>query len=61
MLLPDHHRRLEAKCREMRASAYSDDTRDLVAAWCELEAELVDHLAVEEEVILPVYAWFRVG
>ena len=56
LLLPDHHRRLEAKCRELLAWAYADDTRELAAAWCELETELNDHLAAEEEMILPGYA-----
>lgn len=56
LLLPDHHRRLETKCRELLAWTYTDDTRELAAAWCQLEAELNDHLAAEEEVILPGYA-----
>jgi hypothetical protein len=56
LLLPDHHRRLAAKCRELLAWAHTDDTRELMAAWCELEAELRDHIAAEEEVILPAYA-----
>jgi hypothetical protein len=56
LLLPDHHRRLEAKCHELLASAYGDDSRELAAAWSELEAELLDHIAAEEEVILPAYA-----
>ncbi len=55
LLLPDHHRRIEAKCRELLASAYADDARELVTRWCELEAELLDHIAAEEEVILPSY------
>lgn len=56
LLIPDHHRRLESKCFELLAWAHTDDTRELIAAWCELEAELVDHLTAEEEVILPEYA-----
>ncbi len=56
LLLPDHHRRLEAKCRDLLASAYTDNTRELIAHWCELETELIDHIAAEEEVILPGYA-----
>lgn len=56
LLLPDHHRRIEAKCRELMAWAYADDPRELTARWCDLEAELRDHLAAEEEVILPGYA-----
>jgi len=56
LLLPDHHRRLEGKCRELLAWAYTDDARALAGAWRELEAELSDHIAAEEEVILPGYA-----
>jgi hypothetical protein len=56
LLLPDHHRRLDARGRELLACAYTDETRELVAAWCELESELLDHIAAEEEVILPGYA-----
>ncbi len=56
LLLPDHHRRLDAMCHEMLGSACSDDPRELVARWAELEIELRDHLAAEEEVILPSYA-----
>jgi len=56
LLLPDHHRRLEATCRELLAWAYSDDMREFAATWRELEAEINDHIAAEEEVILPGYA-----
>lgn len=56
LLLPDHHCRLEVKCREMLGWAYADNARELAARWCELEAELLDHIAAEEEVILPTYA-----
>lgn len=56
LLLPDHHRRIEAMCRDLLAWAYADDSRELTARWCELEAELLDHIAAEEEIILPSYA-----
>src|SRR3954468_3778283 len=56
LLLHDHHRRLEVKCRDMLAWAYTDDMRGLAAAWCEFVAELTDHMAAEEAVILPRYA-----
>ena len=55
-LLSDHHHRLERKCRDMLGWAYTDDARDLGSAWEDLEAELLDHMAAEEEVILPSYA-----
>lgn len=56
LLLHDHHRRLEVKCRDMLAWAYTDDARGLAAAWSEFVAELSDHMASEEEAILPRYA-----
>jgi hemerythrin superfamily protein len=56
LLLHDHHRRLEMKCRDMLAWAYTDDTRGLAAAWSELVAELSDHMTAEEDAILPRYA-----
>lgn len=56
LLLSDHHHRLELKCRDMLRCAYTDDPRRLDSAWGELEAELLDHMAAEEEVILPSYA-----
>ena len=56
LLLPDHHRRLDGKCRALLACAHGDDTRALVATWHELEVELLDHMTAEEEVVLPSYA-----
>lgn len=56
LLLPDHHRRLQACTRELMTAAYADDPRALCERWIELEAELLDHMAAEEEVILPAYA-----
>lgn len=55
-LLSDQHHRLERKCRDMIGWAYTDDARDLGSAWEDLEAELLDHMAAEEEVIIPSYA-----
>lgn len=40
----------------MLAWASTDASRELVASWRELETELADHIAAEEEVILPSYA-----
>ena len=55
MLLSDHHHRLEAMCRALLGSADADDARALTLSWNEVEAELLDHMAAEEEVILPSY------
>jgi hypothetical protein len=56
LLLPDHHRRLETRCRALLACAQGDDPRELIASWRELEVELLDHMAAEEESVLPSYA-----
>jgi hypothetical protein len=56
VLLPDHHARMLSKCRELLACAYADDRRDLTASWNALEAELHDHLAAEEELVLGAFA-----
>jgi hypothetical protein len=58
LLLPDHHLRIEAMCKELLASAYSGEPRELAAQWRELEAELLDHIEAEEEVIIPCYATY---
>jgi len=56
LLLSDHHHRLEATCRDLLARAHTDDPRALALSWIEVEAELLDHMAAEEELILPAYA-----
>lgn len=55
-LLSDHHHRLEAKARSLLESAGGADTRALGVCWNGLEAELLDHMAAEEDVILPRYS-----
>ena len=55
MLLSDHHHRLEATLRALLESADADDARALTLSWSEVEADLLNHMAAEEEVILPRY------
>ena len=55
LLLPDHHRRLAAMCNDLLACVYTADTRELATRWSALEDELLDHMAAEEEIILPHY------
>jgi len=55
ILLSDHHHRLEATYRALLGCAYAEDTRALTLSWSEVEAELLDHMAAEEAVILPSY------
>jgi hemerythrin superfamily protein len=55
ILLDDHHRRLERTCSDLLADTYADDPRALCARWRQFEAELLDHMRAEEDVILPGY------
>jgi len=55
VLLSDHHHRLEATCRALLGDAYANDPRALSLGWSEVEAELLDHMAAEDAVILPSY------
>jgi hypothetical protein len=56
LLLPDHHRRLEAKCRALVESDETGDAYALRLRWFELETELLEHLSAEEVAIIPSYA-----
>lgn len=47
---------LEVKARDMLSRAYPDDPQDLLSDWVALETALLDHMAAEEEVVLPGYA-----
>ena len=53
--LADHHRELEAMYRALLAATYADDARDLVFAYRAFEQEILEHLAAEEQEILPAY------
>lgn len=56
LLLPDHHRRIEALLDELRSVARGDDRDALRDAWAALEDEVLAHLAAEEEHLLPAFA-----
>ncbi len=56
LLLPDHHRRLDALLDELRATARADDPRALCACWSRFAGELAAHLAAEEEHLIPAFA-----
>jgi len=56
LLLPDHHRRLEARCRALVESDETSDAFALRLRWFELETELLEHLSAEEVAIIPSYA-----
>jgi len=54
-LLGEHHRDIEAACLEIMSAALADDPRDLVLRWRAVERRLLDHMAAEEQVLLPAY------
>ena len=56
VLFGDHHRRIDAMCQNLLGWAHTDNSRELSEGWRELEGELLDHIAAEEDVILPGYA-----
>ncbi len=55
LLLPEHHREIEAACRELAARAYADDPLELVRQYRGFEHEMLEHLEVEEQLLLPQY------
>ena len=55
-LLLQQHEHVEDECRALLGSVYVDEPRLLDTHWASLEAQLLDHMAAEEELILPGYA-----
>lgn len=55
LLLPEHHRELEAACQALLDCTYGDDPRALILQYRAFEHATLDHLAAEEELILPAY------
>ncbi len=56
LLLAEHHRATEQACTALLARRYSDDPLELVAHYRSFEHALLEHLAAEDELILPAYA-----
>ena len=56
LLLAEHHRATEQACTALLARTYADDPHELVAQYRAFEHALLEHLAAEEELILPAYA-----
>ena len=56
LLIGDHHRRIDAIRQNLFGWAHTDNARELSEGWSELEGEVLDHIAAEEDVILPGYA-----
>ena len=58
LLLADHHRGIEKAYLAMLSATYADDSRDLVREFRCFESAVLEHVAAEEEVILPFYELF---
>jgi hemerythrin superfamily protein len=58
LFLADHHERIEEACRDLLSETFADDPRALCHRWRAFEAEVLDHMAAEEEVVLPACARF---
>jgi hypothetical protein len=57
LLLPDHHRRLDARCRALLGPVHAG-ARAPGERWLEVETELNEHMLAEETLLLPGYAVF---
>lgn len=56
LLLADHHGEIDAACRALLVATYQDDPRALIEQYRRFERATLDHLAAEDELILPAYA-----
>lgn len=55
LLLPEHHKEIEAACTALLDTTYAEDPRELVAQYRRFECALLEHLAAEEELIVPIF------
>jgi hypothetical protein len=55
-LLVEHHRALETACQALLAQTYGDDPRELIFHYRTFERATLEHLAAEEDLLLPAYA-----
>lgn len=56
LLLPAHHRHLEAMFDEVRALVRGDDPRAFCLAWARFDRELEAHFRAEERHLFPAFA-----
>lgn len=56
LLFADHHEKIEQACEALRASIYTDDSHELMMRFRSFEHAMLEHMAAEEEQILPAYA-----
>jgi hemerythrin superfamily protein len=54
-LLLDHHAEIDASCLELMGAAFVDDPPTLARRWRVFEHQLLDHMAAEEELLIPTY------
>lgn len=55
-LLVEHHRALETACQALLAHTYGDDPRELVFNYRDFERSTLEHIAAEDDLLLPAYA-----
>ena len=55
VLFADVHRELRRSCERLLARASTEDCPELVTAYRRFERHVLRHLAVEEELLLPLY------
>lgn len=56
LLFADHHEKIEKACDALRAATYGEDSLELIARYRTFERAMLEHMAAEEEQILPAYA-----
>ncbi len=56
LLLAAHHADVERVCLGLLADTLADDPRGLIECWRWFERAVLEHMAAEEELILPGYA-----
>lgn len=55
-LLGEHSREIETTCCELLGRTYADEPHALVQAYRQFEREMLEHLALEEQILIPGYA-----
>jgi hypothetical protein len=56
LLFADHHEQIEKSCDALRTAIYADDPLVLAERYRAFEHAMLEHMAAEEEHILPAYA-----
>jgi hypothetical protein len=56
ILFAEHHLSLRRAGEDLMARGYEDDCHELVAQYRIFEAQILEHMRAEEELVLPAYA-----